>query len=107
MCKTIFRAQTAKYRFTDKHKRAPLIQNTDAPDSIIACSQCSKEFCNTIPVSDQTADIAGGPIGDKTCREQVQQIAPLFDHLVGAGLDRPVIATTMNSERISVRVQSL
>jgi len=25
-----------------------LIQNTDALDSIIARSQCSKEFCNTI-----------------------------------------------------------
>src|SRR3974390_66472 len=30
----------------DKHTRASLIQNTDRPDSIIARSQCSKEFCN-------------------------------------------------------------
>jgi hypothetical protein len=43
-----FRAQSAKYSFTDKHKRASLIQNTDEPDSIMARSQCSIEFCNTI-----------------------------------------------------------
>jgi len=33
-----------------------LIQNTDRPDSIIARSQCSKEFCNTIGVKQMPVD---------------------------------------------------
>jgi hypothetical protein len=39
---------SAQYRFKDERKRASLIQKAIPPDSIIACSQCSKEFCNTI-----------------------------------------------------------
>jgi hypothetical protein len=37
------------------------------------------------PDSDRRADIAAGPFSAKTCREQAQQKALLFDHLVGSG----------------------
>src|SRR3974390_3858213 len=57
----------------DKHTRASLIQNTDRPDSISARSQCSKEFCNTIPRK-------------RTLRTTIGMSAlcqKLFRHLVG------------------------
>jgi hypothetical protein len=49
---------TARAKFKDEHRRATSIQNTVQSDSIIALSQRSEEFCNTIALKADTASLS-------------------------------------------------
>jgi hypothetical protein len=61
-------------RFTISLKRST--QNSSAINKLPA------DYPIFAPNSDRLADVPGCPKGAKTCREQVQRIALLFDHLV-------------------------
>jgi hypothetical protein len=55
-----FRDQIEQHCFKDERRRATSIQSTSHSDSIIAISQRSEEFCNTIGIA---ADIDWPPAG--------------------------------------------